>query len=90
MTVSDCGQDCSKMRGELLKVPIHVLTQAGIQEYEEKTHKHLLGIYTFPVLSGLYTRFFQCTHAETLCAKEGLVSPEKVEKVSICNWGRGG
>lgn len=32
-----------------------------------------------------------CTHTQALLQrKESLVSPDRVEKVSTCNWGRGG
>lgn len=38
-----------------------------------------------------FTHTLFCTHTqELLHRKESLVSPERVERMSTCNWGRGG
>lgn len=45
----------------------------------------------FHIFSPFYTHILLCTHAQALVnTKKSLVSPERVEKMSTCNWVGGG
>lgn len=57
------------------------------QNLDRKEIHTKTNISNFP--STLHTLL--CTHTQALLQrKESLVSPDRVEKVSTCNWGRGG